>query len=219
MSSLQSAWDVLDSAGRMLNARGHDLPLVVAAALAALGLSVAVVGGRPPLLRVVGLAGGLVLGAWLGQNVASLAHLPLNDEARTYLLEGGGALLGALWPAGLLFAASGIAVGRFGAMLSPKLPEPIFWFLSLIAASFSLIFFRPLAALLTAMAGGAAFVFGLSALLPGSDLRDWWFVNSWAAAALAAAVALAGFMSQLTTLRRRSRPGPHTYAPDPARST
>jgi len=198
VADLRAIWNLVEEAGRLLDARANDLPLVVAAALAALGLSVAVVGGRMPLLRVVGVAGGLLFGAWVGQNISLLANLPLNEEARIYLLEGGGALLGGLWPAGLLFAAAGTMVGRYGAKVAPGFPDVILWIASIGAASASLVFFRPLVALLTSVVGGASFVLGLTALLPGSQIRNWWYLNPWAAIALASAVALAGLTAQLS---------------------
>jgi hypothetical protein len=219
VATLRPFWDFVEQAGRLLNTRAHDLPFVVAAALAALGLSVAVVGGRMPLLRLVGVAGGLVFGAWVGQSIAPLAHLPLNDEARIYLLEGGGALLGGFWPAGLLFAAAGTAVGQFGAKLAPGLPGPIFWVASIGAAAVSLLFFRPLAAVLTSIVGAAAFVFGLTALLPGTQLRNWWYLNPWAAVLLASAIALAGLTTQLAALRGRPRPRADKFFAAPSRSS
>jgi hypothetical protein len=205
VADLRNIWAFVEEAGRLLDTRASGTPLVVAAALAALGLSVAVVGGRMPLLRVVGVAGGLLLGHWIGASVPSLAHLPMNEEARLYLLEGGGALLGGLWPAGLLFAAAGTATGWYGGRLAPGLPDPVLWIAALGAASASLVFFRPLVAVLTSVVGGTAFVFGLTALLPGSMMRNWWYVNPWAAVALASAVALAGLTTQLST---RGRPNP-----------
>jgi hypothetical protein len=213
VADLRAIWNFVEEAGRLLDTRAHDLPLVVAAALAALGLSVAVVGGRMPLLRVVGVAGGLLFGNWIGQTIPLLAHLPMNEDARLYLLEGGGALLGGLWPAGLLFVSAGTLVGWYGGKVAPGFPELILWIASIGAASASLVFFKPLIALLTSVVGGAAFVFGLTALLPGSQLRNWWYVNPWAAIALASAIALAGLTSQLSA-RAGPRAKPGKFATD-----
>ena len=70
MSDLRAIWNLVEEAGRLLDTRANDLPLVVAAALAALGLSVAAVGGNIKLLRVVGVAGGLLFCGWVGQNIS-----------------------------------------------------------------------------------------------------------------------------------------------------
>lgn len=186
---------VADSAAWLARASGA-MPRLAGAALVLVGLIVAVLGSRQPVVRVVALVAGAVLGFALAALPASYFHLPL--ESVQYALAGGLALLGAVFPEAIVFVVVGGPIGFLGAGFFPA-GDRLVAFLPgfLVGGVVGAVLAPWVTAVLTAFLGGLAFAAGLARTLPPAVGGAWLLGHPFALAGLGVAIGIAGLVTQL----------------------
>ena len=193
---LDSLWSSLSALAAQLGQHTAALPRLAAIALVVVGLIVAVLGSRAPIVRVVAGGSGVLLGVALAPVVAPFLHFP--DTTLRYVFGGGLGVLGAAIPETIAFLVLGGAVGLFGSSFFPPTDKfiafmPGFLLGGIVAA----IFFPWIAAGLTGLAGGLAFASGLAATLPKAVGGGWLLGHPWAIIGLGLALGISGTIGQL----------------------
>ena len=190
---------------RQLEAQIARLPHAAAAVLAVVGLIVALLGSRAPVVRVVTFASGVGLGLLVAPALAPLLHV--SETLLHYPLALGLAALGAAVPESIVFWILGGAGGVLSAALFPGSRLITFLPGFLILGAAGAIFFPWIAAGLSGLAGGLAFVMGLAACLPAGLGGAWLMHSPPALVAFGLAVGVLGAGGQLAMPTEEKRIG------------
>ncbi len=193
---LDSLWTSLSGLAAQLAQHAAALPRLAAVALTVVGLIVAILGSRQPIVRVVALVAGAGLGVALAPVFAPFLHFP--QLTLSYAFGGGLGVLGAAIPETVVFLVLGGALGLLGAAFFPP-TDKFFAFLPgfLLGGILGAIFFPWIAAGLTGLVGGLAFASGLAATLPKAVGGGWLLSHPWAIIGLGFALGLSGMIGQL----------------------
>jgi hypothetical protein len=194
--SLDSMWHSTSGLAAQLERTAVSLPYAAAVALTLVGLIVAVLGSRPPTVRVVAFVVGAALGLQLAPVCAPYLHF--STEVVGYLLAAALAILGAAVPESVVFIVFGGLAGLVGAaFFAPA--DRLFGFVPgfLVGGVTGAIFFPWIAAGLTGLGGGVAFAVGLARALPPKAGGAWLLGHPLAILGLALALGISGFLGQL----------------------
>ncbi len=166
------------------------LPVWAGLVLAALGLVLLLFGGGR-FFRLVAGPLGLVVGALWGAAVLPRLGLPLPESKVLPAVALGMAVLGFAFPPAIVFLAVGLPLGFFAGQLAGDSEfalgfAPAF----LLSGAVAAVFHRPIASVVSAVAGAWALVLGLLAALHSAGSLSQ-TVASYPAAVLATAVLLA----------------------------
>jgi hypothetical protein len=194
--SFESTWRWIVALAAMLSREAAALPRVAAIALTVVGLVVAVLGSRKPMVRVVALAAGAGLGAALAPVLSPFLGFP--GDKLVYALGAALGILGALLPASVVFLVLGGVVGLLGASFFPPTDRLVAFLPGfLLGGIVGAIFFPWIAAGLTGLAGGTAFAIGLSGALPKAAGGAWLIAHPFGILGLGLALAVSGTIGQL----------------------
>ncbi|HUB06559.1 MAG TPA: hypothetical protein VMB50_06145 [Myxococcales bacterium] len=197
MGELSSLLDAIGAMAASVARAATGLPHVAAIALVIVGLIVAALGSRPPIVRVVALVAGAGLGFALAGLPATYFHLPV--ESVQYALAGGLALLGVAFPEAIVFVVVGGPIGLLGAEFFPPGDRSVAFLPGFLVGGVLGAIFAPwITAVLTGLAGGLAFAMGLARTLPTPVGGGWLLGHPFALVALGLAIGVAGTVTQLS---------------------
>ncbi len=173
------------------------MPYAASVALVVVGLIVAVVGSRPPIVRVVAFVAGAALGFGLADLPASYFHMP--QASVQYALAGGLSLLGAAFPEAIVFVVLGGLAGILSAYFFPPGDRAVAFVPGfLIGGVIGAIFAPWITAGLTGLMGGLGFAVGLAGTLPKATGGAWLLAHPLALLGLGLAVGASGVAGQLS---------------------
>ncbi|MHB8420532.1 MAG: hypothetical protein ACYDCL_20860 [Myxococcales bacterium] len=196
MGAAQSALDAVSAFAAWLAGASAGLPPLAAVALVVVGLIVAVLGSRPPVVRVVALVSGAALGFGLAGLPAAYFHLPL--QSVQYALAGGLALLGVAFPESIVFIVVGGLCGLIGAWIFPPTDRGAAFLPGFLVGGVLGAVFAPwITVVLTGLGGGLAFAAGLARALPASAGGAFLLGHAAALLSFGIAVGVSGVVAQL----------------------
>jgi hypothetical protein len=193
---LDSLWTSVSALAGQMAQLASTLPRLAGFALVLVGLIVAVIGSRAPIVRVVAFVAGAGLGAALAPVFAPFLHVP--EATLTYALGGGIGVLGAAIPETVVFLVLGGLTGLLGASFFPPTDRFIAFLPGfLVGGAVGAIFFPWIAAALTGLAGGLAFAMGTAAALSVWKGGPRLLQHPLAMVGLGLAVGISGMIGQL----------------------
>jgi hypothetical protein len=196
MGELSSVPGELSAFADWLGRLAAALPHLAAIALVGVALIVAVLGSRPPVVRVVSLVAGAALGFLIAELPATYFHLPLTTVR--YALGGGLAVLGAAFPESVVFIVIGGPLGLLGAGLFPAGDRVVAFLPGFLVGGIVGAVFAPwILTVLTGFAGGFGFAVGLARVLPDAIGGRWMVGHPFVILGLGVAMGVAGVVTQL----------------------